>query len=295
MLCRICPRQCNAFRTENSNTGGVCGMPNLPTVARAALHFWEEPCISGKNGSGTVFFSGCSLHCVFCQNEDISSKNKGKTVSVNQLADIFKRLEEKGAHNINLVTPTHFAHSIIAALDIYKPNIPIVYNSSGYENVDTLKKLQGYIDVYLMDFKYIDCNKAQLYSNALNYVEVCKSALLEAYRQQNGCIFTNGIIQKGLIVRHLLMPQATRDAIAVFEWVRQNTPNAYFSIMSQYVPLGKAVDTPIINRPVTAREYNKVVDYISDSDFNNCYVQERESADKKFIPDFDFTGIIPDF
>ena len=291
MLCNLCPRQCNALRTQDGNVGGVCGMTELPTVGRAALHFWEEPCISGQNGSGTIFFSGCSLHCVFCQNDDISAKNKGRTISVNELVDIFKSLEAQGAHNINLVTPTHFADSIIGALDIYKPSIPIVYNSSGYESVDTLKRLQGYVDIYLMDFKYIDNNKARLYSNVTDYANVCKNALLEAYRQQNECVFCNGIMQKGLIVRHLLLPAATRDAIAVFDWLRENTPNAYFSIMSQYLPLGKAADMPVINRRVTSREYNKVTDYILDSGFLNCYIQERSSADKNFIPDFDFTGI----
>ncbi len=291
MLCNLCPRQCNALRTENENIGGVCCMPNAPVVARAALHFWEEPSISGKNGSGTVFFSGCSLHCVFCQNNNISTKNVGKTVTVSQLVEIFKNLEKQGAHNINLVTPTHFANQIISALDIYKPSIPIVYNSSGYETVNTLKRLEGYVDVYLMDFKYIDDKKANTYSNAPNYFDVCKEALFEAYRQQPKCVFKDGIMQNGLIVRHLLMPQATRDAIAIFDWVRRNTPDAYFSIMSQYLPLGRAVDIPIINRKVTTREYNKVVDYISDSGFNNCYIQERSSADKRFIPAFDFTGI----
>ncbi len=292
MLCNLCPRQCNAIRTSDKNIGGVCGMSERPTVARAALHFWEEPCISGQNGSGTIFFSGCSLHCVFCQNENISTKNKGKAITNNELADIFKRLEQQGAHNINLVTPTHFADSVIAALDIYKPKIPIVYNSSGYESVETLKKLHGYVDIYLMDFKYIDDIKAKLYSNAPDYSVVCKSALLEAYRQQNECVLdNNGIMRKGLVVRHLLMPQATRDAIAAFDWVRTNTPNAYFSIMSQYLPVGKALEMPIINRKVTAREYNKVIDYITDTDFKNCYIQERSSAKKDFIPDFDFTGI----
>lgn len=291
MLCSLCPRRCNAIRTEKDNIGGVCGMAGTPTVARAALHFWEEPSISGKNGSGTVFFSGCSLHCVFCQNEDISTKNKGKAISVHKLADIFKNLEEQGAHNVNLVTPTHFVDSIIEALDIYKPNIPIVYNSSGYESVDTLKCLQGYVDIYLMDFKYSDDNKARLYSNAPDYPDACKAALLEAYRQQNKCAFKDGIMQKGLIVRHMLMPQATRDAIAVFDWVRQNTPNAYFSFMSQYLPLGKALEMPVINRKVTSREYNKVVDFILESGFNNCYIQERSSAVKNFIPDFDYTGV----
>ena len=291
MLCNLCPRQCNALRTERDNIGGVCGMPEAPTVARAALHFWEEPSISGKNGSGTVFFSGCSLHCVFCQNEDISTKNKGKTVTVSELADIFKMLEDKGAHNINLVTPTHFTDSIIRALDIYKPNIPIIYNSSGYECVSTLERLQGYVDIYLMDFKYFDNNKARIYSYTPDYVDICKKALLEVYRQQGDCFFKDGIMQRGLIVRHLLLPQATRDAISVFEWVIENIPNAYFSIMSQYIPLGSAIDMPIINRTVTAREYGKVVDYISNSGFENCYIQERSSAKKDFIPEFDYTGI----
>lgn len=291
MLCNLCPRQCNALRTLNDNVGGVCGMPELLTVSRAALHFWEEPCISGKNGSGTIFFSGCSLHCVYCQNADISTKNKGKTLTAGQLADIFKKLESDGAHNINLVTPTHFADGIIKALDIYRPNIPIVYNSSGYECVDTLKRLEGYVDIFLMDFKYFDNNKARLYSNASDYVDVCKNSLLEAYRQQGECIFQNGIMQKGLIIRHLLLPQSTRDAIGTFDWVQQNTPNAYFSIMSQYIPLGPAADMPIINRKITAREYDKVVNYIADSGFDNCYIQERTSANKNYIPKFDYTGI----
>ena len=292
MQCNLCPRLCNAYRDEFENVGGVCNMPTTPVIARAALHFWEEPCISGKNGSGTIFFSGCSLHCVFCQNADISQNNKGKTVSLQQLADIFKRLEDEGAHNINLVTPTHFINSIIEVLNIYKPHIPIVYNSSGYERVETLRLLENYVDIFLIDFKYFDSKKASIYSNASDYVEICKKAFHEAYRQQPKCVFdSNGIMQKGLIVRHLLMPQSTRDAISVFDWVKANVPNAYFSIMSQYVPMGKAVDMPIINRPVTFREYNKVVDYIADGNFNNCYFQELSSANKDFIPDFDFTGI----
>lgn len=291
MLCNLCPRQCNALRTAKDNVGGVCGMPESPTVARAALHYWEEPCISGKNGSGTVFFSGCPLHCVYCQNADISTKNKGKTVTAGELADIFKKLESDGAHNINLVTPTHFTDGIIKALDIYKPEIPIVFNSSGYECVDTLKRLEGYVDIFLMDFKYIDNNKSRLYSNAPDYVDVCKKALREAYRQQGECILLNNIMQKGLIIRHLLLPQSTRNAIDIFDWVQQNTPNAYFSIMSQYIPLELATDMPIINRKITAREYEKVVNYIADSGFNNCYIQERTSANKNFIPEFDYTGI----
>ncbi len=291
MLCNLCPRQCNAIRTDITGNG-ICGMPDTPVLSRAALHFWEEPSISGTKGSGTVFFSGCSLHCAFCQNSDISTQNKGKTVTVYQLADIFKRLENEGAHNINLVTPTHYVNSIIKALDIYKPDIPVVYNSSGYETVDTLKRLNGYVDIYLMDFKYMNSERAMSYSNAVDYPQVCKTALLEAYSQQNKCEFSNdGIMKKGVIVRHLLMPQATREAIEIFDWVRLNMPNAFFSIMSQYIPLNKAKEMLVINRKITAREYSKVLDYIINSGFENCYIQELSSAHKNYIPDFDFTGI----
>ena len=173
MLCNQCPRQCNATRTATENIGGICGMPNMPMVARADLHFWEEPSISGTNGSGTIFFSGCSLHCVFCQNSDISTINKGKLITIEGLSNIFKKLEQKGAHNINLVTPTHFVDSIICALDLYRPSIPIVYNSSGYETIDTLKRLEGYVDIFLMDFKYINSEKSKIYSNAIDYPKIC--------------------------------------------------------------------------------------------------------------------------
>lgn len=291
MLCNLCPRQCNAIRTQAENIGGICGMPLLPSVARAQLHFWEEPSISGKNGSGTVFFSGCSLHCIYCQNEEISTKNKGRVISVNKLADIFKTLEYQGANNINLVTPTHFIDSVINALEIYRPNIPIVYNSSGYETVDSLKKLENYVDIFLMDFKYSDKNKARLYSFADDYPNICKDALLEAYRQQCNCVLEDGIMKKGVIVRHMLLPSATKDAIEIFDWVRLNLPNSYFSFMSQYIPLGDAVNTPPINRKITKREYNKVVDYIVNSGFENCYIQDISSADISFIPNFDFSGI----
>ena len=291
MLCNQCPRQCNATRTATENIGGICGMPNMPMVARADLHFWEEPSISGTNGSGTIFFSGCSLHCVFCQNSDISTINKGKLITIEGLSNIFKKLEQKGAHNINLVTPTHFVDSIICALDLYKPSIPIVYNSSGYETIDTLKRLEGYVDIFLMDFKYINSEKSKIYSNAIDYPKICKDALLEAYRQQPRCVFENGIMKKGVIVRHLLMPQSTMDAIQIFDWVREYLPNSFFSIMSQYMPLFKATNMKIINRKITEREYNKVVSYIVNTGFQNCYVQELSSAKKDFIPDFDFTGI----
>ncbi len=262
-------------------------MPLLPKVARADLHFWEEPTISGKNGSGTVFFSGCPLSCVYCQNFEVSHKGLGESVTVERLAEIFKQLESRGAHNINLVTPTHYTLAIKQALDIYRPKIPIVYNSSGYDSVETLKILEGYVDIYLMDFKYMSGDRAELYSGARDYPEIAKLALAEAYRQQNECVIDdNGIMQKGLIVRHLLLPQATKEAMSVFDWIKENTPNAYFSIMSQYIPMGKAAEMPVINRRVTKREYNKVIDYISSFDFKNVFIQEESSADSKYIPKF---------
>lgn len=291
MKCSLCPRRCNAERTNEQNINGFCQMPLLPKVARAALHFWEEPCISGKNGSGTVFFSGCTLDCAFCQNYDISHGGFGKQISYQRLADIFKELEEKGAHNINLVTPTQFVPAIIRAIDIYKPKIPIVYNSGGYDSVEVIRALNGYIDIFLMDLKYLSCERARLYSGAENYPEYAVSAIKECYTHQPVCEFKDGIMQKGLIVRHLLLPQGTNEAIKVFDWVSENTPNAYFSIMSQYTPLGRAENMPIINRRVTKREYDKVLSYICSTGFENVYIQECESSDKKYIPPFNLEGI----
>ena len=261
-------------------------MPLRVKIARADLHFWEEPSISGENGSGTVFFSGCNLACCYCQNFDVSHKCNGKEITVEGLAEIFKMLENKEANNINLVTPTHYAWAIKQALDIYKPKIPIVYNSSGYETVETLKMLQGYIDIFLLDLKYLSEDRALKYSCAKDYPEYAKAAILEAYRQSPFCEFEDGIMKKGVIIRHLLLPQGTKEAMAVFDWVRDNTPNAYFSIMSQYIPMGEAEKFKEINRKVTKREYEKVLDYICSFDFTNVYIQEKSSANKQFIPDF---------
>ena len=291
MKCSLCPRRCDAERTNDQNLFGFCKMPLLPRVARAALHFWEEPCISGKNGSGTVFFSGCTLDCAFCQNYDISHGGFGKQITYQRLADIFKELEDRGAHNINLVTPTHFVPAIIRALDIYKPKIPVVYNSGGYDSVEEIRALKGYVDIFLMDLKYLSGERAALYSGAPDYPEHAAAAIKECYLQQPVCEFKDGIMQKGLIVRHLLLPQGTNEAILVFDWVRENAPDAYFSIMSQYTPCGRAENMPIINRRLTKREYEKVLSYICDSDFENVYFQERESSDKKYIPPFDLSGV----
>lgn len=291
MICNLCPRRCNAERKENINLNGICEMPLSPKVARASLHFWEEPPISGKNGSGTVFFSGCPLKCIYCQNFDVSRGENGKIVSIERLAEIFKGLEEKGAHNINLVTPTHYAVQIKQALQIYKPEIPVVYNSSGYENVETLKMLEGFVDIFLVDFKYISYEKAKEYSLAENYPQIAKKAIEECYRQQPKCVIENGIMKKGVIVRHLILPQSTKDAMAVFDWVRENTPNAYFSIMSQYLPFGDAVGHKVIGRKITKREYEKVLNYICEFEFKNVYIQELESSSKEFIPDFNLQGV----
>ena len=291
MKCSLCPRRCNAERTNDQNLNGFCKMPLLPKVARAALHFWEEPCISGTNGSGTVFFSGCTLDCAFCQNYDISHGGFGKVITHQRFADICKELEDRGAHNINLVTPTHFVPAIIRALDIYKPKIPVVYNSGGYDSVEEIRALKGYADIFLMDLKYLSGERAAIYSGAPDYPEHAKAAIRESYLQQPICEFKDGIMKKGLIVRHLLLPQGTGEAIRVFDWVRENTPDAYFSIMSQYSPCGRAENMPIINRRVTKREYEKVLCYICNTDFENVYFQERESSDKKYIPPFDLSGV----
>ena len=291
MKCNLCPRHCDTERSNTENVSGFCRMPLLPTVARADLHFWEEPPISGKNGSGTVFFSGCSLSCVYCQNAKISHSNYGKQISVNRLAEIFKELEQKGAHNINLVSPTHYVNTIIEALSIYRPDIPIVYNSSGYEDINTLKMLEEYVDIYLFDLKYLSSDRALLYSGAADYPEVAKNAISEGYRQKGSAVFKNGIMKSGVIVRHLLLPQGTEEAKNVFLWVKENVPDAYFSFMSQYVPMGRAKDMTTINRPITKREYEKVVTFILESGFENCYIQELSSATEDYIPNFDLLGV----
>ncbi len=291
MICNLCPRKCNAVRTDFENQNGFCKAPLLPKIARAGLHFWEEPCISGEKGSGTIFFSGCSLNCIYCQNYDVSHKSFGKIVSYGRLAEIFRELEGLGAHNINLVTPTHYIHAIKKALDIYKPSVPIVYNSGGYDSVAALKSLEGYVDIFLMDLKYLSNERALKYSSVKDYPQVAVNAILEAYRQAEDCEFKDGIMQKGLIIRHLLMPQGTNQAIEVFNWVRENTPKAYFSMMSQYTPLANLSEFPEINRKVTKREYEKVLSAICESNFKNCYFQEMSSSSEKYIPNFNLEGV----
>lgn len=290
MICNQCPRKCNVDRTR---TVGYCKSPEEFRLSRAALHFWEEPCISGKNGSGAVFFSGCNLGCLFCQNYEISHENKGMTVSDDGLVKIFENLIEQGANNINLVNPTHYAERLVRVLKKHKPSVPVVYNSSGYESVQTLKMLDGLVDIYLPDFKYIRNDKALKYSRAEDYPEVAMRALEEMYRQRGKTEFDeNGIMKKGMIIRHLILPSNTNSSLKILDFINGNFPNAYVSLMAQYTPCNDLSAVPELSRKITDREYNKVVDYALNLGMDKIFIQSRESADEKFIPDFDFTGII---
>ena len=290
MNCSICPRKCNADR---ENSVGFCKSPAELRLARAALHFWEEPCISGENGSGTVFFSGCNLKCAYCQNYEISIENKGIVVDDSRLIEIFKSLIEQGAENINLVNPTHYADRIANLFEKWHCPVPVVYNTSGYESTQTLKMLDGIVDIYLTDFKYIRPDKAQKYSNAPDYPEVAKNALAEMKWQVQGYEFdSSGVMQKGVMVRHLVLPQNTNSALRIIDYIAENYSDTYLSIMAQYVPCGSLENYPEINRKITEREYNKVVDYALQTGLENVFIQQTESAEKEFIPPFDFTGIL---
>lgn len=288
MICSICPRHCNVDRSVNL---GFCQSPDNFRVARAALHFWEEPCISGKDGSGTVFFSGCNLKCVFCQNNEISAENKGVEISDDKLISIFENLISQGANNINLVNPTHYAKRLANVLSRWKSPVPIVYNSSGYEEVETLKALDGLIDIYLPDLKYIRAEKAMRYSKAADYFEKASAALLEMRRQVEDK-FDGDIMKSGMIIRHLILPQNTNSSIAVLDFIKSNFPNTFVSLMAQYTPCGDLSEFPEINRKITKREYEKVVNYAFDNSFDKLFIQELSSADKSFIPKFDFTGVL---
>lgn len=290
MNCSICPRKCNADR---ENSVGFCKSPAEFRLARAALHFWEEPCISGENGSGTVFFSGCNLKCVYCQNYEISIENKGIVVDDSRLIEIFKSLIEQGAENINLVNPTHYADRLANLFEKWHCPVPVVYNTSGYESTQTLKMLDDIVDIYLTDFKYIRPDKAQKYSNAPDYPEVAKNALAEMKWQVQGYEFdSSGVMQKGVMVRHLVLPQNTNSALRIIDYIAENYSDTYLSIMAQYVPCGSLENYPEINRKITEREYNKVVDYALQTGLENVFIQQTESAEKEFIPPFDFTGIL---
>ena len=290
-ICTLCPRQCRAQRNKTQNNGGYCGMPSEPIAARAALHFGEEPCISGTNGSGTVFFSGCALGCVFCQNDGISHKRFGKSITTERLADIFRELEVAGAHNINLVNPTHYAISIRKALELYRPNIPVVYNTGGYERVETLKMLEGLVDVYLPDCKYVDAALSAALSDAPDYFQYASSAIQEMVRQTGPVVLdADGIAQKGTIVRHLVLPGHTSNSLRVLDWL-STLPDIWVSLMFQYTPCGDISSHKELQRSLTHRECDKVWQYMNDLGLTNGYVQDRKSSGTKMIPEFDLTGL----
>lgn len=287
--CNLCPRNCNADRQKKM---GACGSGRFMTVAKANLHMWEEPCISGGNGSGAVFFSGCALHCVYCQNISISEGSCGKTVSVDGLKDIFSELVEKGADNINLVTGDHFIPLIAEAVASVKAagsDLTFIYNCSGYEKAEVLKCLDGLIDVYLPDFKYMEAETAERYSRAPDYPEVARSALKEMVRQRPQCSFDeNGLIREGVIVRHLLLPGQVMNAKKVLRYLYETYGDQiYISIMSQYTPMPGISDRfPELGRRVRKAEYDRIVDYAIKLGINNAYIQDRSVADTGFIPDF---------
>lgn len=290
--CNLCPRMCGA-RRDAKRGNGYCRMGAMPVVARAALHFWEEPCISGTKGSGTVFFTGCSLQCVFCQNEQISVRREvGRPLTARELSDVFFRLVEQGAHNINLVNPTHFASGIAEALRFCPLPVPVVYNSGGYERVETLRMLEGLISIYLPDYKYRDSALSQRLSGAADYPEHAAEAILEMVRQTGPASFDgDGMLQRGTIVRHLILPGHTRNSIEVLDWLKENLPEGTLvSLMAQYVPCGRAADYPEIDRRITKREYEKVQQHLFALGLDG-YVQERKSAKKDFIPPFDLEGL----
>lgn len=283
MNCNLCPRKCGINRDINK---GVCGATNKLKIAKYSLFFYEEPCFCGEKGSGAVFFSSCSLKCVFCQNYEISTLNNGKEITVEKLAEIFKELEEMGAENINLVNPTHYVFQIVEAFKIYKPKIPIIYNSHGYENIETLNYIAPYIDIFLPDFKYFSNNSSKMFSNCCNYVETTKQAILHMRSLKLDKI-ENGIMKSGLLIRHMIMPLLTNESIQILEWIHKNMPNTKVSLMAQYTPYAKACEYKQINRKITKREYKKVVDMFIEYNLDG-YVQDMDSASTIYIPKWDY-------
>lgn len=287
MICNICPQKCNALRTEHTGEG-FCGMGTLPVAARIAPHFGEEPCISGTRGSGTVFFSGCTMRCMFCQNHEISLGGKGVTLTPQQLADGYKMLEESGVHNINLVTADHFVPAVVQSLELYRPNLPIVYNCSGYQSPKTLKMLDGLVDVYLPDFKYADDALAARLSQAPGYVSTALAAVKEMlFQVGEPRVDADGILQKGVIVRHLILPAHTRNSIDVLHLLKRHfSDRILVSLMCQYVPCGKAKTDSKLGRTITRREYDKVKRVLFDLELDG-FTQDLSSATTDFIPAWD--------
>lgn len=292
--CTLCPRNCHVNRLEGKK--GYCGMESRIFAARAALHMWEEPCISGEKGSGAVFFTGCNLRCSYCQNREIAIGSSGREITPERLAEIFLELQEKGAANINLVTGTHYVPGIVEALDTARLRglrLPVVYNCGGYEKVETLRMLDGYVDVYLPDFKYMEENLAAELSHAPDYPEIAKIAIKEMVRQTGKCEFgEDGYIRRGTIVRNLILPGHTKNSVKVLEYLHETYGNEiYLSIMNQYTPVHCHENHPELNRRVTAREYEKVLDAALSMGIENGFFQDGETAKESFIPAFDYDGI----
>lgn len=290
-FCNDCPRNCNADR---SLYNGFCKAGEKVKISKAYLHLWEEPCISGEKGSGTVFFSGCNLKCCFCQNYKISSENFGKEISDEKLSEIFLELQEKGANNINLVTPSHFTKNIINALKMVKNQlfIPIVYNTSGYDKEETIEMLDEYVDIYLTDIKFYDNELSKKYLKCPDYFDVIKKALKKMIETKGKPLFESGLLKKGVIIRHLVMPSYYRDSVNILDYLNENYEKDDFmlSIMSQYVPFYKSMNFPEINRKITTYEYNKVMEKVEEYKFLG-YFQQKTSAKEDYIPDFDLSGI----
>ncbi len=288
--CRLCPRVCGADRTSGQ---GDCGGGNQPRVARAALHFWEEPCISGRNGSGAVFFSGCPLRCCFCQNREISAENFGKEISVSRLTEIFLALQEQGAHNINLVNPTHYLPWIREALLHAHLGVSVVWNSGGYERVEALRAMEGLVDIYLPDLKYADAPRAERYSGAPDYFEMAAGAIREMHRQTGKPVWdASGLLQKGVVIRHLVLPKGVQDAVAVLDWIAETFPpgEVLVSLMSQYTPCGDLERFPELRRRVSSYEYKAVLAHAQSLGLEG-FMQERSSARAEYTPPFDLEGV----
>ncbi len=288
--CNLCPRKCGVDRTKGQL--GFCRQPDQIFAARAAAHYWEEPVISGSFGSGAVFFSGCTLKCCFCQNGIISQENLGKEISSEHLREIFLQLIDDGVQNINLVTPTHFLPSILPALEPKLP-VTVVYNCGGYERVETLRELDGLIDIYLPDMKYSDTKLAAELSAAPDYIETAKTAILEMYRQVGPTVIEDDIMTRGMIVRHLMLPGQIDNSLGVLDWFSETFPKAdvLFSLMSQYVPMGKAKTLPPFDRKVTEEEYDAVLSYLHFLGIENGFTQDFSAASEDYIPDFSFEGL----
>lgn len=283
MRCRQCPHKCGVERTIKR---GICGVNTL-RIARYGLHHWEEPIISGDKGSGTIFFSGCPLKCIYCQNYEVSHRAKGYGITVRELADIMHKLEDEGAHNINLVSPTQFVEDIMRALDIYRPDIPIVYNTGGYERVETINKLKGYVDVYLTDMKYSDIELAKEYSGVYDYPKTSLDAI-KVMREQTCDVINDGLMSSGLIVRHLVLPNAIKNTQGVIDVLAEHfARDTYISLMSQYTPCAEALNHAKIGRKLKPLEYKLAVNYIEKAGFYNVFIQSEQSVGAEYIPSFE--------